>query len=182
MQPRSSGRVIACLQAFVARQGDDAWANVLANLGRADAAELTGIITPLSWYPTISVFAALHTTRRLYGHDDFYDVYGTHAAEFALTRLHRFVMKFTSPDWIIDRGTRIWHDFHDTGHWTVEEAREGYMRGRLQDFGVVDSLYCRVLSAWLTRMGKATGALHMEIKHPRCRADGAAACVWEGRW
>ena len=182
MQPRSSGRVVACLQAYLARKADDAWPTVLAHLGRSDAAELTGIITPMSWYPTVSVLAALHTTGRLYGGDDFYEVYGKHAAEFAMTRLHRFIMKFTNPTWVIDRGTRIWHDFHDTGHWTVEDAREGFMRGRLSDFGVVDGLYCRVLTAWLIRMGQATGAMNIDIKHLRCRNDGASACLWEANY
>lgn len=182
MQPRSSGRVIACLQSYVARKGDDAWPKVLGQLPRGDAAELTGIITPLSWYPTVSVLAALHTTRRLYGGEDFYEVYGRHAAEFAMTRLHRFIVKFTTPSWVIDRGTRIWHDFHDTGHWTVPEARETFIRGKLTDFGVVDPLYCRVLTSWLTRMGQATGAIGIQIKHVRCRSDGASACIWEASW
>ena len=97
-----------------------------------------------------------------------------------INAFQKFVLRFTSPTFFLERAGRMWRRFHDTGQWKVEGSTTK-MRGELRDFAVVDADYCRVLTAWIHRAGEIAGA-RGEVTHPECRARGAEADVFSGWW
>ena len=81
---------------------------------------------------------------------DFHERFGAAAAEYEVSWVHRIALRFTSPQWLLERGADYWSRAHSTGRWEIE-GRKGWMRGTLHDFGVVDAGYCDSLRAWLLR-------------------------------
>jgi hypothetical protein len=161
--------------------GEDGFAKVLAAMPAHHAAALRDPIAPISWYPTVAVLEAIHTTGRLFGPADFHDAYGVHSAEYAVNRFYRMVLRFTSPGFVLGRAGTAWRNYHDTGEWALEVGDRHY-RGRLRGFGVVDAAYCRVILAYKRRVAELTGGKSIVATHPQCRADGADECLFDIRW
>jgi len=143
--------------------------------------QLDPVIVPHRWYPTATLCTALDLARERYGPDDFYERYGRAAAERQVHLAFRFLLRFTTPAWLWQRGAGMWRRAHTTGVWNIE-SRGRWVRGTLSDFGVVHVGYCRMLVGWLTRACEMTGARPGVVNHSACRALGAAACVFEGEW
>jgi hypothetical protein len=96
--------------------------------------------------------------------------------------VHRIALRFTTPLWLLERGRDYWRRAHSTGRWDAE-GRQGWIRGTLHEFGVVDAGYCDSLRAWLTRACKMTGASRVHIVERTCRArNGGDVCIFEGTW
>ena len=144
------------------------------------AAALRGIVLPVKWYPLGAFLGVLHAAEAQTGEADIWERYGAYAAEFEITAFQRFVLRFTSPMFFLERAGRMWHRFHDSGEWKVEGG-DKQLRGALSGFAVVDEKYCRVLTAWIQHASEMTG-VHGEVHHPECRARGAPACVFVGWW
>lgn len=176
-----AGGSVLSLRMFLENEyGPGAFDRMLDRLAPSDAEPLRGIVLPVKWYPFRTFLRVLHAAEAETGSTDLWERYGTFAAEFEITSFQRFVLRFTSPVFFLDRAGRMWHRFHDSGAWEVEGG-DKWLRGKLRGFAVVDEKYCRVLCAWIKRAGQMTGA-HGEVSHPECRAHGAAACVFSGWW
>jgi hypothetical protein len=176
-----SGASVLTLQVFLRKTYDEwLYERVLAALPESHAASLRSIVLPVNWYPSEAYVAALHTARDLSGFDQFWEQYGTFAADYQINLFARFVLHFTSPVFFLQRGARLWSRSHDTGRWDIEGG-DKKMRGVLRDFAIVDACYCRILVAWIRRASRLTGA-RGGLTHPECRALGAEACVFEGWW
>ena len=118
-----------------------------------------------------------------HGKDAFKRVREKLAAEHEVKWVHRAVLRFTSPLWLLERGADVWKKSHTTGRWHIESDRPRHLRGTLEAFGVADRAYCDSLRGWLQRACLMTGEAHVAIAETRCRdRDGAAACVFEGQW
>jgi hypothetical protein len=176
-----SGGSVLCLRTFLERTyGEQAFERVLADLPPPEANELRGIVLPVNWYPAQAFVGALFKAHDVFGEDDVFERYGAFAAEFEINAFQKILLRYTTPMYLIDRASRLWHRFHDTGEWRVE-AGKNRIRGTLRGFAVVDSRYCRVIVAWLRRAGEMTGA-RGDVLHPECRSRGAPACVFTGWW
>ena len=134
-----------------------------------------------SWLPTRWFVGALNVGRDLFGPRDFHEKFGSAAAEYEMSWMHRVALRFTTPSWLLERGAEYWQRAHTTGRWEVE-GQKGWMRGTLHDFGVVDQGYCDSLRAWIQRACLMTGASRTFVAERACRARGAEACVFEGTW
>src|SRR5215813_2926911 len=118
---KTSGAAVLALQLYVERQfGDDAFDLVLKRMKPEDAEPLRGIILPVNWYPTISFVRALETAHEAFGANDFLEKYGRAAAEFEITAFQKFLLKFTSPAFLMERAGKVWKRFHDTGTWEIQ--------------------------------------------------------------
>ncbi len=172
-----SGGSVLCLQTFLAKTyGDEAYARVLESLPPGEASELRGIVLPVNWYPAKAFVDVLCAAHDVFGEPDVFERYGSFAAEFEINAFQKVLLRYTTPTYLVDRASRLWHRFHDT----VDVGRNR-MRGTLRGFAVVDARYCRVLVAWLRRAGEMTGA-RGDVLHPECRSRGAPACVFTGWW
>lgn len=165
------------------QHGAAAWKRVRDTLAAERGVELPAVIAPGTWLPTQHFVTALHVAHGLFGPDDFYLRFGRAAAEYEVKWVHRVVLRFTSPLWVLDRAGDVWKKAHTTGHWRIESDRAHHLRGSLYGFGVVDRAYCDSLLGWLQRALVMTGADKLDMAETRCRArDGADACVYEGTW
>jgi hypothetical protein len=176
----AGGSVLSLRTFLEQRYGDGTFERIVERLPPEQAEALRGIVMPVRWYPLEAFLGVLHATEAETGDADLWERYGAYAAEFEITAFQRFVLRFTSPLFFLDRAGRMWHRFHDSGEWQVEGG-DKHLHGALSDFAVVDEKYCRVLAAWIKRAGEMTGA-RGEVSHPECRAHGAPACVFTGWW
>lgn len=178
---RIAGGSMLSLQAFLLQEhGDRAWERALARLSPEEAEPFRGILLPVNWYPVHGFVRVLTAASEIWPSADYFERYGIHAAEYEIGRFQRMVLRFTSPLFLLERAGRLWRRFHDTGEWQVEGA-DNRLEGTLRNFAVVDTAYCRVLTAWIKRACEMTG-VHGSIAHTHCRARGADACVFSGRW
>jgi hypothetical protein len=179
---KTSGAALLALQRyFVHEHGDDAFDRVLERLPAELAEALRGIILPVQWYPTEAFVGAIEAAAVIDGRPDFFEIYGTAAAEFEITAFQKVLLRLTSPAFLVQRTGRVWNRFHDTGTWEVE-GHGKTMRATLREFAVVSEGYCRVLTAWLRRAGQLTGSKGGNVEHPACRARGDEACLFTGWW
>jgi hypothetical protein len=181
-QPLIRGVAVLSFRAYLqSRFGPNAFARTVSTLPAEHFREFASSLEPASWYSTAAFVASIAAARDHFRAPQLPESYGTAAAAYELTLIHRFILRFTSPLWLLQRGSQVWRSYHNTGRWTIE-AWPRRIRGTLRDFGIVDGMYCRVLAGWFRRAGEMTGAGQMRVVHPQCRATGAAACVFEGEW
>src|SRR5690349_8905011 len=153
---KTSGGAVLALQTYLNKTfGDKAFETVLMRMRPDDATPLRGIILPVNWYPTQSFVRALETAHAVYGTDDFYEKYGFAAAEYEITAFQRFLLRFASPAFLMERTGKVWSRFHDTGQWQME-GKGKHFEGTLNGFGVVSAGYCRMLTSWIRRAGQMT--------------------------
>lgn len=143
--------------------------------------ELPPVIAPGSWLPTAWFVKSLELGTELFGPPDFPERFGRKAAEYELKWVHRLVLRFTSPMWLLERGRDVWDRSHDTGRWEIV-GKGNWMSGTLYDFAGASLAYCASLRTWLTRACQMTGAQSMFIKEMECKAKGDRACVFDGTW
>jgi hypothetical protein len=179
---KTSGAAVMALQLYVDRSfGDKAFEKVLWKMKPAEGEPLRGIILPVNWYPTESFVHAIETAHEIFGANDFFESYGAAAAEFEITAFQKFLLRFASPAFLMDRAGKVWSRFHDTGRWEMHGKGKQFS-GTLIDFGVVSAGYCRMLTAWIRRAGQLTGSQGGDVQHPQCRAKGAPSCLFTGWW
>ena len=172
-----AGSSVLSLQLFVQRTyGENVYERALDTLPTDVADELRTIVLPVNWYSTTSYIRALKAAHASTGDDAFLERYGAFAADYQINAFRRFILRFRSPSFFLDRAGRMWRRTHDSGEWEVEGGDR-----TLRNFAIVDPDYCRVLVAWIHRASQLTGTRGHTV-HSACRARGADACVFEGRW
>jgi hypothetical protein len=180
-RPHLAGSSVLALRVFLdERLGPQGFDRVLQGVPPHLSEPVAGILLPVNWYPTESYMAVLHAAAPHVG-PGFLDEFGEFAADYEITTFQRFLLRFTSPAAFVEHTGRLWPRFHNTGSWMVESLGKQQIRGTLRDFAVVDAAFCRVMVAWIRRAGRIS-APRFEVRHPECRARGAAACVLTGTW
>jgi hypothetical protein len=187
MDARVRGTALVANREFLKKTyGADAWDRVLQTLPRQHAEALSVIPLAQDWLPAESMVASLVASAKLFSPDNlnwFYEEVGAHGAEYDLTFIHRFILKFTSPLWIMERGAKLWREYHNSGNWKIEHGATPHsLVGTLSDFAVVSAPMCRTVVGFVRRAGQLTGAKNIRVEHKRCRAEGAQVCVFEGEW
>lgn len=76
----------------------------------------------------------------------------------------------------------LWRLRHDTGEFEVELEGEGTARVWLRDYALVAREACELVQGTLWGMLHHSGAVEIELRHPRCRARGDEVCEWELEW
>lgn len=176
-----SGSSLLSLQVFLNRAyGKDVYTRALDTLPVGEQEALRGIVLPVNWYPAAAYIHALKAAREVSGDAEFFERYGAFAADYQINAFHKFILRFASPLFFLDRAGRMWRRSHDSGDWQIEGG-DRWMRGTLRGFAIVDADYCGVLVAWIDRASQLTGT-RGHTTHAECRARGAEACVFEGRW
>ena len=187
MDARVRGTALLANRDFLKKNyGADAFERVLESLPRQHAETLGSIALAHDWLPAEAMVASLVASAKLFSPDDpdsFYEQVGAYGADYDLTFIHRFLLKFTSPIWIMERGAKLWREYHNSGDWKIEHGPTAHsLVGTLSDFAVVAGPMCRTVVGFVRRAGQLTGAKNMRVEHRRCRSAGAPACVFEGQW
>jgi hypothetical protein len=91
-------------------------------------------------------------------------------------------LRFKSPTWLIDRATRVWDRYHDTGRWTVSSPAPNRIIGELIDHGVRDPAFCARLIGWLHGAIEATGGKDAIVTETACKCRRHPHCTFELTW
>lgn len=86
-------------------------------------------VLPVGWYP-IEWFAALHAAAHTLHGSSISREIGRAATRHDVTTLYRFILRFLSPDMLVNQIGRIFRMVVDSGEATVEENRGGTARVR----------------------------------------------------
>lgn len=181
--PRTSVRPFLSLRHFLERKyGGGAWADVRRELAERHGLEVDLVLHPKGWYATEAFARALDLGRELYGPEDFYERFGEAAAEYEINMFSRFILRFTSPGWMVAHCNDVWPLSHDTGYWTCDRERPVHLKGTLHDFGFPHEGHCRSLVGWFRRACAMTGVRDVQIDHIFCRARSGPSCIFDARW
>ena len=121
------------------RFGPEAVLKVLATLPAKDRESLEQTTT-VGWYPVGPVLAFHHALDELYGRGDLslcVDV-GRFSAGWAVNTILKFLLRFRSPHWIVEKSGSLWSHYHDSGRWEFDPPEDKKLCGRLHDFAVND--------------------------------------------
>jgi hypothetical protein len=163
--------------------GPTAVERVLADLPDGDRAILTDV-QAIGWYPVDPVLRYHRSLDRLYGKGDLDMCFraGRFSAGWSLNTVLKVFLRFRSPTWLIDRATRVWDRYHDTGHWTVTSPMPNKFIGELSGFGVRDEGFCARLRGWLAGAVELTGGTNAAVVETKCACRGQDRCVFVVSW
>jgi hypothetical protein len=181
---REKGIICANAHTFVAaRFGEERWQAIVAGMAPDDAAALSGLVAT-AWY---DIALVMRLFRRMVdelggGDEAFLRTFARFQAEQDLTVTYRLFFRLANPAFVLEKAMSYWSRFHDSGRWIIERRSETSALGTLVDFPIEDTLFCRHLTAYITRMFELVGARKVETEHTRCRGLGHAACVYLVSW
>ncbi|HEX3597994.1 MAG TPA: 4-vinyl reductase, partial [Polyangiaceae bacterium] len=163
--------------------GVDAVGRVLADLSAEDRAVLSDV-QAIGWYPVEPVLRYHRSLDRIYGKGDLELCVraGRFSAGWSLNTVLKVFLRFKSPTWLIDRATRVWDRYHDTGQWTVTTPLPNKFVGELTGFGVRDVGFCARLRGWLAGAVELTGGSNAVTVETKCACRGSERCVFAVSW
>lgn len=178
------GTVFESTRMFTEREfGLGAVERVLADLPEADRAALRDV-QAIGWYPVEPVLRYHRSLDRLYGKGDLAVCVkaGRFSAGWSLNTVLKVFLRFKSPTWLVDRATRVWDRYHDTGRWRVDVPAENRFIGELFDFAVRDESFCARLRGWLAGAVELTGGKNTVVTETKCSCKGGDRCVFAVSW
>jgi hypothetical protein len=158
---------------------------VLARLSTEDRAVLGRMVLPIQWYPLAPFPRLLRAMDAELGKGDLTLVIerGAWAAVQDMKTVHKVLLKFVTAQWVIDKGTKLWPNFHTSGRWETKRQGSNGARASLHDLGVVDEAVCATLKGWILGLMQLAGMKQRAtVEHVECRARGAATCVYQVNW
>jgi V4R domain len=178
------GTVFESTRMFTERQfGADGVAKVLAQLSPEDRLILSNV-QAIGWYPVEPVLRYHHALDRTFGKGDFAlcTAAGKFSATWSMNTVLKVFLRFKSPTWLIDKATRVWGRYHDTGRWEVASPAPHRLVGTLSEYAVKDVAFCARLRGWLQGAVEATGGVNASITETRCACRGHESCVFLLSW
>ncbi len=106
---------------------------------------------------------------------------GHYMSQKDVPRLFKRVARLGKPGWIVEFGTNLWRFYHSEGRWELERGPVELI-ARLVDRSEADAAFCHAFMGWITGALELSGAQHIQTSHAVCMANGAASCVFVGRW
>jgi hypothetical protein len=172
------------LQYVEANHGSAAKGRILARLDPAAREILAGVLLPIQWYPLEVFTRVLRAMDSELGRGDLSVVIerGTWAAIHDMRTVHKVLLKLVSTRWVVEKATRLWGSFHNTGRWETEALGDKGARATLFEHGIVDEAMCATLTGWMLGLLQLAGAKGTDVNHDECRARGATNCVYLLRW
>jgi hypothetical protein len=184
-EPQLKGSAYLSTFAFVDTQfGAAAKERVLARLTPEDRTLMAGMMLPIQWYPLAPFPRLLRAMEAELGRGDLMLVTerGTWAAINDMRTVHKVLLKLVTPQWVIEKGQRLWPNFHTSGRWEAARHGDKGARATLHDLGVVDEAMCATLKGWIIGLLTLAGIKHATVDHTECRAHGSRSCVYVASW
>ena len=178
------GTVFESTRMFTERQfGSGAVDRVLAELGAPEREVLSGV-QAIGWYPVEPILRYHHALDRLFGTGDFSVCVaaGRFSATWSMNTVLKVFLRFKSPMWLVDKATRVWGRYHDTGRWGVTTPGPNRITGTLHEFAVRDEAFCARLRGWLAGAIAATGGRDPSVTETQCACRGQGNCVFQLSW
>ena len=184
-EPQLKGSAYLSTLAFIeANYGAGAKERVLERLDADDRAVLGSTPLAIQWYPLAPFPRLLRAMDAELGHGDLALVTerGTWAAINDMKTVHRVLLKLVTPSWVVEKGMKLWPNFHTSGRWESKRQGDKGARALLHDLGVVDEAMCATLRGWMIGLLTLAGTKNPQVEHPECRARGASTCVYLVSW
>ena len=178
------GTVFESTRMFTERKfGAAGVAKVLEQLSDEDRRTLSSV-QAIGWYPVEPVLRYHHALERTFGSGDFSlcTAAGKFSATWSMNTVLKVFVRFKSPTWLIDKATRVWSRYHDTGRWEVASPAQHRLVGTLSEFAVKDVAFCARLRGWLQGAVEATGGVNANIAETRCACRGNDNCMFVLSW
>lgn len=156
---------------------------VLARLSDEDRAVLGHMVLPIQWYPLAPFPRLLRAMDAEVGRGDLSIVTerGLWAAVQDMRTVHKVLLKLVTAQWVIEKGMKLWPNFHTSGRWEARREGDSGARASLHDLGVVDEAMCATLKGWIVGLLQLAGKRAV-VDHVECRARGGATCVYQVSW
>lgn len=183
-EPQLKGSAYLSTLAFIdAKYGSAARERVLERLDAEDRAIFGATPLAIGWYPLAPFPRLLRAMDAELGRGDLSLVIerGTWAAINDMRTVHRVLLKLVTASWVVEKGMKLWPNFHTTGRWESKREGDKGARALLHDLGVVDEAMCATLEGWMIGLLSLAGK-QASVAHSECRARGAAACVFHVSW
>jgi hypothetical protein len=164
--------------------GATAKERVLARLSPEDRVLFGGLVLPIQWYPLAPFPRLLRAMDDEVGRGDLTLVTerGTWAAVQDMRTVHKVLLKLVTPQWVIEKGMKLWPNFHTSGRWEAKREGDKVARAWLYDLAVVDEAVCATLKGWILGLLQLAGTRQPCVDHVECRARGDVACVFYVTW
>jgi hypothetical protein len=178
------GTVFESTRIYTEREfGKNGVERVLSSLP-GDDRSLLAHVQAIAWYPVEPVLRYHHALDRLHGLGDLSLCFeaGRFSAGWSLNTVLKVFLRFRSPIWLVDKGTRIWTRYHDTGRWRISTPGPNQIIGELHDFAVRDDAFCARLRGWLHGAVEMTGGINVAVTETRCSGRGQGHCVFHMSW
>jgi hypothetical protein len=183
---RTKGTSVAAVLRFVRQNwGDEGLARLAAATRTPEVAALaTGTVLAGSWYPFSQFTELLDTAGAVFGAgiDDFARREGASCADYDLRGVYRVFVRFTSPNFVVERSGKVWSQYYDSGSLVVVETDDAHVVFELRDFRTPHRAHCGTVLGWSERACELSGATVVHAVHSSCRARGDRRCVFEIGW
>jgi hypothetical protein len=138
----------------------------------------------IGWYDAPAFVEVLHALGPALGKPgaEVMRELGYFSVERDMTTVHRVFFRLANPAFVLEKPTQYWSRFHDRGEWRVERLGPSQVRADLVGCGIVDTLFCENVLAYIARMFELVGAKDARWEHPACRARGGETCTFTGEW
>jgi uncharacterized protein (TIGR02265 family) len=140
-------------------------------------------IMPSSWYPMEDHLGLLQAiAKMLPPSPDPWVFIGRRNAQLDMAGIYRGHLRVGDPQRTLITLASLWRSAYDTGDVTVATEGERVVITTMRNFGVVSRGMCLCIVGYLSEAVALSGGKEAETQHPRCRAQGADACVWRTAW
>jgi hypothetical protein len=165
------------------RFGKEAPDKALRELSAEDR-ELLASSVAVGWYPIEPILRYHRAVDRIFGEGDLAlcTEIGRFGAEWQLNLFHKFILRFTSPIWFMEKGAKLWLTYFNHGRWEVSQPAPNQLLARLHDFPLADEAFCKREYGWFQRAAELTGAKQVKLVERQCRASGGTICEYFGEW
>jgi V4R domain len=180
------GTIFISTQMFAEQTfGPEAVARCLSQLEPSERELLIGI-SAVGWYPVEPILRFHHALERTYGKNsqafEVCERLGQFSAEWAIKGILKVLIRFKTPQFLMEKNGAVWTRYHDTGRWTVESEQPTHIIGRLHEFAVRDAAFCARLRGWIRGAVMMTGGRNPRVVETSCRCRGAEHCEFSIDW
>lgn len=183
-KPLVTGILFLSRLAFLREQGGSALEQVLAYIGRADAAVLRGTIVPDAWYPLGLHHRMDEAIAAVFSEHDRADVLvqlGRASADEMLAGSE--YIKHGAPEFFLNAVPRLYSAHHTAGRRDYQSF--GPNAGVIRAFDTACFARrddCWTAMGWLQRALELCGADGVLVNETACRAAGAPCCEYHCEW
>ncbi len=107
---------------------------------------------------------------------------GYYSADQGLKGVYKLFYKVGSPEFIIQRGAKVWNQYFVNGQLSVQVIAPKDVRVLLTDVESPTEEHCLSVLGWVHRTLELSGGKNVRAEMSKCRRKGAPYCEITARW